>query len=309
MFMTGKESCPRAEPLYSGGNRKDFPITRGYDLVKYKDLIGSYIRDSENIVVSQSFHKGCFSGIFAPSTRYSPRPTVSWEIRPNCQSFLQLVKENRNETNNSKQIYSLAFDDNVGFAVFFLENYGTAQTFAENPRDLETKLKDGFKITACAAWRTGISVIMTKGTDEYSRKPQEWFTYETFSDTSTKIDDLSEEGYTVTGICYSTGLRRYFVVMTMIADVQSSYDWFDDTTVALNWMEQQRGVGYHPTLVFMDPNDRKTLVVMTTDENRPSASGVVYMLDYKLDCNKASTVFKYKTTRELFRIANQSIKE
>lgn len=58
--MTGKESCPRAEPLYSGGNRKDFPITRGYDLVKYKDLIGSYIRNSENIVVCVAHRNLCY---------------------------------------------------------------------------------------------------------------------------------------------------------------------------------------------------------------------------------------------------------
>ena len=284
--MTGKKSRPRTEPMYSGGNRKDFPITRGYDLVKYKDLIGSYIRNSENIVISQSFHTGHLSVIFAPLKRYSPRPAVSWEIRPDCESFLQLIEENWNEVNNSKQIYSLAFDDNVGFAVFFLENYGTAQTFPTNLTDLETKLEDGFKITACAAWRSGITAIVTKGTDEYTGKRQKWFTSETFSDTSTKIDDLSEEGYTVTGICYSTGLKQYFVVMTKIPEVQSSHDWFDDTTVALNWMEEQRGVGYHPTLIFMDPNDHKrTLVVMTTDEKRPNASRVVYMLDYRLDCN------------------------
>ena len=54
-------------------------------------------------------------------------------------------------------------------------------------------------------------------------------------------------------------------------------------------MEEQRGVRYHPTLLFMDPNDYKTLVVMTTDGNRPSASSTVCMLDYSLDCNKAST--------------------
>ena len=138
-------------------------------LIKYEDFIGSYIRNSENIVISQSFHEGYFSGIFAPSKRYSPRLAVSWEIQPDSQS---LVEENRNEINNSKQIYSLAFDNNVGFAVFFLENYAIAQAFAKNPTDLKTKLKDGFKIIACAAWRTGISVIVTKGTDEYTGKLQ-----------------------------------------------------------------------------------------------------------------------------------------
>ena len=304
--MTGKESYPRAEPMYSGGNRKDFPITRGYDLVKYKDLIGSYIRNSENIVISQSFHKGHLSVIFAPLKRYSPRPAVSWEIRPDCQSFLKLIEENRNEVNNSKQIYSLAFDDNVGFAVFFLENYGTAQTIVENRTDLETKLKDGFKITACVALRSRFSVIVTKGTVEYTGKRQKWFISKTFSDTSTKIADLSDEGCTVTGICYSTGLKQYFVVMTRIPEVQSSHYWFYDTTVALSGMEEQRGVGYHPTLIFMDPNDHKrTLVVMTTDENRLNVSSVVYLLDYRPHCRKALTVYKYRTMWDIMRIANR----
>lgn len=150
---------------------------------------------------------------------------------------------------------------------------------------------------------------MIKGIDEYSRKFQEWFIYEIFSDMFIKIDDLFEEGYIVIGICYFIGLRWYFVVMIMIVDVQSSYDWFDDIIVVLNWMEQQCGVGYYLILVFMDLNDCKILVVMIMDENRLSVSGVVYMLDYKFDCNKVLIVFKYKIMWELFRIVNQLIKE
>ena len=67
--------------------------------------------------------------------------------------------------------------------------------------------------------------------------------------------------------------------MTKIPEVQSSH-YFDDTDVALNWMEEQHYVGYHPTIIFTIPTLNKTLVVMTTDENR---SGYEHKFGYKLE--------------------------
>ncbi|KAJ7375762.1 hypothetical protein OS493_039028 [Desmophyllum pertusum] len=39
LFMTGKKPRPSTEPMYSGGNRRDFPITSGYNTAKYTDFI------------------------------------------------------------------------------------------------------------------------------------------------------------------------------------------------------------------------------------------------------------------------------
>ena len=56
LFMTGRKLRPGTEPMYSGGNRDDFPITIGYDSVKYKDFVSSHLFNSENILVCQSLH-------------------------------------------------------------------------------------------------------------------------------------------------------------------------------------------------------------------------------------------------------------
>jgi len=273
--MTGKKRRPRTEPLYSGGNRKDFPITTGYDSVDWFDFIGSHLFNSQNILICQNFRNGCYSACFAPSKRYSPRPTISWKILKNYNSFVELAKERWDWGNRkSQQIYSLACDEELGFAVFFMEQYGTAQAIVTNVSNMEEKLQDGFQITSCGFRGQKIYIIMTKGTREYRNKTQVWFTRNTWNETYYVIIEQIKKGYTVTGICYSTGLRLYFVVMTKIPEVQSAH-YFDDTAVALNWMEEQHHVGYHPTIIFSEPTLNKTFVVMTTDENRSSFEHIV----------------------------------
>ena len=279
--MTGKKPRPDTEPVYSGGNRKDYPITTGYDSVEYADLIGNHITEyDENILICQSFSNGYFSGCFAPSKRYSPTPAVSWAIRNDYESFFELVSEKWEWMDGtSEQIYSLACDENLGFGVFFMENYGTSQCIVTDLSDIYKICNDGFQITACAARGSNFYIIMTKGTDEYSGTAQTWFIRNTWNETHTAINARSKAGFTVTGICYSTGLKLYFVAMTMIPAVQSSH-YFDDPTAVFNWMNEQHHVGYHPTIIFTDPTLQKTLVVMTTDENRSSYE---YTFDYKLN--------------------------
>ena len=269
--MTGKKARPGTEPMYSGGNIKDFPITTGYDLVEYTDLIGSHITEhDDNILICQNFNNGFLSGCVASSKRYSPRPAVFWAIRNDYDSFLELFRKDwKGRYVTSRQIYSLACDENLGFAVFFMANYGTSQCIVKNLSHIYERWEDGFEITACAARGPNFYIIMTKNTDEYSGTTQTWFAGNTWNETYTSINAHSKAGYTVTGICYSTGLKRYFVVMTMIPGVQSSH-YFDDTTAVLNWMDEQYHMGYHPTIIFTDPTLNKTLVVMTTDKYRSS---------------------------------------
>ena len=276
--MTGKKLRPSTEPMYSGGNRRDFPVTRGYDSVNYIDFILSNLSNS-HILICQDFNNRHFSGCFAPSKLYSPRPTVSCWIERNFDSFLETIKR-YDRTNGKLQIYSFACDENLGFAAFFVAKYGTAQALVTNLNDLEEKWEDGFKITSSAARGSTFYIVMTKDTKEYQDKSQIWFTFDTWKDTYDKITERYKARYIVTGICYSTGRRQYFVVFTRIPEVQSSL-YFDDTAVALNWMEEQHHVGYHPTLIFNIPTlNKQTLVVMTTDGNRSSYE---YKFGYKLE--------------------------
>ena len=277
--MTGEKPRPSTEPMYSGGNRKDFPITTGYDSVDCFDFIKSHFSKSKNILICLSFDNGYFSGCFAPSKMYSPRPKSSWGIQNNFDSFLESVNEHDQEKGNSQQIYSLACDENLGFAAFFMAKFGTAQAIVTNLNDITKKCGDGFKITSSAARGSTFYIVMTKGTREYKGKSQMWFTCYTWRGTYDEISEKHKAGYTVTGICYSTDLRKYFVVTTMMPEVQSSY-YFDNTVVALNWMEEQHHVGYHPTIIFNIPTLNKTLVVMTTDKYRSSYE---YKFGYKLE--------------------------
>ncbi|XP_020608062.1 uncharacterized protein LOC110046712 [Orbicella faveolata] len=269
LFMTGKKARPGTEPMYSGGNRNDFPITTGYDSVKYKDLIASHIRNSDNIVICQSFHNSYLSGCFAPSESYRPRPRVSWMIRYDSDSFLEKVNENQGK---STQIYSLTIDEKA-FGAFFMADYGTHQTIVTNLSDIEKKREDGFDVTACAARDSTFYIIMTKGTREYKKKPQRCFTHSSWKKADKEIQNEYKWGKSITGICYSTGLGQYFVVMTETSQEQR-FHWFDvsDTATRDDWMDAQHKEGFHPTIIFKDVTDDQTLVVMTKDENRSGYS-------------------------------------
>jgi len=269
LFMTGKKLRPSTEPMYSGGNIIDFPITTGYDSVEYTDFISSHLFNSKNILIYQNFHDGHFSGCFAPSKRYSPRPSLSWGIRKNYYTFITFVREMWKWKNGRrKQIYSLSCDENLGFGVFFMENYGTRQSIVKNLLDIRKKWEESFKITACASRGSKFYIIMTKGTNEYKGR-QTWFTRTSWQGVSNSIQKYSKEGYAITGICYSTGLGKYFVVMTKTPQGQA-YKRFDNNTARGNWVQEKYKEGFHPTIIFKDPTDKKTLMVMTKDENRSS---------------------------------------
>ncbi|KAJ7389074.1 hypothetical protein OS493_033936 [Desmophyllum pertusum] len=236
LFMTGKKPRPSTEPMYSGGRLRDFPITSGYDSVDYTGFISSHIRNSQKILISQSMCYGTFGGCFAPSKRYSPRPALTWVIRKNYDTFLELVRE------------TVDIDQ------------------------WKKKYNDGFKITACAARGSTFYVIMTKDTEEYKGKAQSWFTRSTWAEAINEIGEKYKEGKVITGLCYSSGLGMYGVVMTGKPEGQC-YHRSDDAIARSKWMDEKFKEGYHPTIIFKDPTNRKILVVMTEDQNR---SGLGY---------------------------------
>ena len=265
--MTGKKPRPSTEPMYSGGNIDDFPITSGYGSVYYNNFIKSHIRNSQNILICQSMCHGTFGGCFSPSKRYFPRPVVSWGILENYDDFLKFVKE-KGKNGKCQNIYSLVCDDNLGFGVFFMKKYGTNQTIITSTFNIQKKLDEGFKITACAARGSTFYVIMTKDTEEYKGKAQTWFTRSTWDKADNEIQKGYKEGKVITGICYSSGRGRYLVVMTKTPEKQF-YDRSDDEIARIKWMDEKEENEFHPTIIFKDPTDQKMLVVMTEDDNRP----------------------------------------
>ena len=266
LFMTGKKPRPDTEPMYSGGNLLDYPISNGNDLIEYTDFIKSNIRNSRRIVISQSIYNGYFSACFATSTLYRPRPKVTWRNCRDNSSFLTWVKA---QWEKSMRIYSLAWDEKFGFGVFLMENYGTDQIITTNSSDIKKFWANGFKITACVAQGSTIYIVMTKGTKEYEGKRQRWFFSESWNDD--EIEVHYKTGRIITGICYSTELEKYFVVMTEMLQEQC-YVWQPDSTKNENinreaWVKKKQNMGYYPSIIFTDPNDDHTLFVMTKDES------------------------------------------
>ena len=282
--MTGNKLRPRTEPIYSGGNRRDFRITSGYSTVGYTGFISSHVSNSQDILISQSMHDGFFSGIFASSKLYNPRPATSWGIRRNYKEFSEFTKKEYKLVSGIKsrrRIYSLACDEKFGFGVFFMEGYGTKQFIIRNTDGIQNKVDDDLRITSCAALDSKFYIVMTKDTKEYHGKQQKWFTRSTWKETNDEIQEGYQEGKAITGICYSSGLKLYFVVMTASMGRQCSR-WFDTTEgreAGIDWENKKYDEGFHPTIIFTDPTDNKTLIVMTEDKNR---SAYVYRASYKL---------------------------
>ena len=102
-FMTGKKDRPRTEPMYSGGDWVKFPITSGFSEVDYLTFIGSHIRNSQRIVITQSIHNGRFSGCFATSQLHSPRPSICWHTIPDYSKFLEFVEGKRKLVNDDRR--------------------------------------------------------------------------------------------------------------------------------------------------------------------------------------------------------------
>ena len=274
--MTGNKLRPRTEPMYSGGNRHDFPITSGYGTVSYTDFISSHVFNSQNILISQSMNNGFFSGIFASSELYNPRPATTWGIRRNYDEFLAFTKG----VWKSKEIYSLACDEKFGFGAFFMKGYGTKQCIVKSTDNIKKHWNNGLKITSCAALDSRFYIVMTKDTKEYRGKGQKWFTCSTWTSTNVEIQEGYQEGKAITGICYSSGLKLYFVVMTASMGAQC-FSWFDTTEQkAMNdWEFEKFKQGFHPSIIFKDPTDNNILIVMTKDEN---ISAYVRRSDFEL---------------------------
>lgn len=256
-------------------------------------------------------HDGKFSAIFASSKLYSPRPAHKWGIRRSYDSFVEFVEEEWKWVNGkSKVIYSLSCDEKFGFGVYLMENHGTNQTILRGTANIEKNLNEGLQITACAARKSTFYIIMTKDTKEYHGKGQKWFVRKKWKQVDDDIQEGYKDGKAITGICYSIGLKKYFVVMTETPGKQS-YEWINVSTEENsdreNWVGEKYKQGLHPTIIFKGPTVNKLLIVMTVDENR--SPGFVYKSDYELRavqhgdlrCRDSSLNSLLKKTREIRR--------
>lgn len=94
-----------------------------------------------------------------------------------------------------------------------------------------------------------------------------WFSFKKWSLTYSVIGYWLSEGYNVTGLCYSKGLGRYFVVMTQSCKVQVVFR-FDSLHLLYDDFITEEG--FHPTILYetreRDNGELIQIVIMTKDE-------------------------------------------
>ena len=211
LFMTGKKERSLKEPMYSGGNFLDFPITSGFDLISYSKFLESFIKNSQRVVSSQSIHNGFLSAYLVTSKLHDPRPAVDWQIFTDYKKFFAFVREQRKK---SMMIYSLAFDEGSSFGVFLLKNDGTDQRVLKRVSSIRKYRENGFKITACAAQGKPFCVIMTEDAENYKGKIQTWFTGQEWRHAEKKKKE---------GLSSWENYHRY-LLLTYIEKVSCSHD-------------------------------------------------------------------------------------
>ena len=279
--MTGKKERSLKEPMYSGGNFLDFPITSGFDLISYSKFLESFIKNSQRVVSSQSIHNGFLSAYLVTSKLHDPRPAVDWQIFTDYKKFFAFVREQRKK---SMMIYSLAFDEGSSFGVFLLKNDGTDQRVLKRVSSIRKYRENGFKITACAAQGKPFCVIMTEDAENYKGKIQTWFTGQEWRHAEKKKKKGYQAGKIITGICYSHILKKYLVVMTQTQQKQC-YAWQVDNTIEEQRkrekiVREREEEGFYPSVIFTDPNNGQTLFVMTKDE---SIQSCICKVNYKME--------------------------
>lgn len=276
LFLIGKNPRHRTEPIFSGVNREDYPLSKEFSSVFYTDLITGHVRNTNINVICQCIHNGHFYGCFAPSERFSDKSITNCGSPKNYENFTKMVSYKEKQGSN---IYSVTCDEAFGFGVVFMTNYGTEQIIETNQDNIQRRLDEDFKITACAARDSSIYVVMTKETDEYSGKRQKFFWCRNQGEVVRKAESERGNEMIITGICYSATEKKYFMIMTE-SSVNQEIQWLKDLPGIVTWMKRKHRDSLHPSIIFVDPaTDGNVLVVATEDANR---SKFILGVGYKL---------------------------
>ena len=155
-----------------------------------------------------------------------PDPALGWGKIGDHGSFVHSVRDN---VSKGQYVFSMACEDDFGFGVFTMEYFGTTQivTWGSDMSNVQIWYDKGYSITACGARHSTFYFIMTHGAEGYDGQNQTWTTKDSWDEAKEYIDQKLDEGMMLTGICYSTGKKQYFLVMTesLSDQIYQIYDW------------------------------------------------------------------------------------
>ena len=159
-----------------------------------------------------------------------------------------------------------------------MEGYGDRQIIVKDLSKIKGKWDEGKSITSCTSRGSTYYIVMTDNVDGYQGQTQSYFCRSSWPDVNDEIEKNYKDGKIITSICYNFGLRQYLVVMTKSSAGQS-YHWSSNTTEWSKWIYEMFIVkGYHPTILFEDPNSHHSLTVVTADTQRTTYTWCSYPL-------------------------------
>ena len=217
---------------------------------------------------------GRISAIFGEDLRYDRRRVgLGWVNTDDHNDFMEYIEDQRSK---GRHVFSIACDDHFGFGLLTMDDFGTTQGVAwdSDMSTVQEWFDAGYHITACGARNSQFYYIMTRGAMGYDGKKQTCTLKDSWGEAEDYIRQQWEKGYVLTGICYSTGKKQYFLVMTQSSEGQTqSHNWGTTSqAVDFNWVEEECRMGREPTIIFHDPSDNLVLVVTTSDRNRSGSS-------------------------------------
>jgi len=246
---------PSTEPIYSAKSRDPpYGIALGYQKSHYGDLLSSELKNSDQLLISQSICSGRISAIFGEDLRYDRRRVgLGWVNTDDHSGFMEYIED---QGSKGRHVFSIACDDDFGFGVLIMDEFGTTQGVAwdSDMSKVQEWFDAGYHITACGARNSRFYYIMTLAATGYEGKRQTCATKDSWDEAKEWILRQWEDGKILTGICYSRGKKKYFLVMTEYSAGQS-YVWgthsraADYDLVSLEYCKR-----LYPTIIFHDPS-------------------------------------------------------
>lgn len=255
---------PATCPLWSGRSYQDYKFPTGYGSISFVDFFSSQMKGKfgkYSCAAMSVTGTGRMTALFVQENN----PVRHWAVRASLNGFQEFVSEKWNQCFRLR--HAEGFGEKSTYYMYFEKGFGKTQSwFGQSTVDgLKEKIQKGYddnkRITTCFADGTFIYCVMTEDAPEFQLNAQTWFLKNKWSDIAADIRKGYDDGKILTALTYLTKTKQYFGVMTLSTRGQS-YSWKDGEDL-VQWRNGYT-TDYKITINFRDPEDGKTLTVITS---------------------------------------------
>ena len=235
-------------PVYSRNDDESCPFDKKIE--NYIDLFFVYLKSNRS-VKCHTIANGKLSAIFhrkEGGTQAELLHSVDFE------GFKKFFK-----TQEGKICSSFSCDDN-NFLMVFQEDGASQKYLHGNTKVIDTEISkasgEHMKITGCGAHKSSWIIIMTSGIPGLDI----WTTCSYWIDVIAYVDKHHPKGYTLKGLCYNLGLKKYFLYMQKTSKVGMGKSFKEgNLKEAREWLKEHHNE-YQVSHIFKDPADNNLYI-------------------------------------------------